>query len=81
METIYTYDEKNSDRLATLSNNSGLFLASDPFNYTMTAPYGLIISGNWSVMGDIQVLDNLSDEIGITHEAVECEVVEDSNDK
>ncbi len=81
METISTYDEKSPDRLVTLPNNSGFFVASDPFDYTMTSSYGLIIRGNWFVAEDIQALDNLSDEMGITHEAAEGEVVENSNDE
>lgn len=69
METIYTYDNKKNERLVTLSSNSGLYLASDPFNYTVNAAKSaLIISGMLFVMGDIQSLDNLSDDIGVTHE-------------
>ena len=76
MKTIYTYDNpNNNEQIMTLSSNSGLFLASDPFNYTMSNSYGLVLSGNLYVMSDIRALDYLSDEIGITHEAVEGEVV------
>jgi hypothetical protein len=77
MNTIHTYDSMN-DRQVTFSQNSGLLFASDPFNCTINSAIGLIISGSLSVMGDVHALDNLSDEIGITHEAIEGEIVENS---
>ncbi|MGO9612950.1 MAG: hypothetical protein ACLPX5_07945 [Dissulfurispiraceae bacterium] len=78
MNTIYTYEKKDD---VVAGNNSGLFLASDPFSYTASVSHGLIISGIWSVLEDIDVLDNLSDEIGVVHESVEGEVVENNTDE
>ena len=80
MSTIHTYDNTN-DRQEVFSHNSGLLFASDPFNYTINSAVGLIVSGSLSVMGDIHALDNLSDEIGITHEAIEGEFVEISTNE
>ncbi len=80
MNTIHTYDNAN-DRQGVFSQNSGLLFASDPFNYTINSPLGLIVSGGQSVMGDIHALDNLSDEIGITHEAIEGEIIENSTNE
>lgn len=78
MNTISTYERKDT---IVVGNSSGLFLASDPFNYTANVSNGLIIGGVWSVMEDISALDNLSDEIGVVHESVEGEVVENSGDE
>jgi hypothetical protein len=80
MNTIHTYDNTN-DRQGGFSQNSGLLFASDPSNYTMNSPLGLIVSGSQPVMGDIHALDNLSDEIGITHEAIEGEIIENSTNE
>jgi len=80
MNTIHT-DNNTNDSQVIFSQNSGLLFASDPFNCTMNGTFGLIISGSWSVRGDIHAFDNLSDEIGITHEAIEGEIVENSNNK
>jgi hypothetical protein len=77
MNTIHTYDNAN-DRQMTFSSNSGLLFASDPFNYTMDTTFGVIVNEAWSVIGDIHALDYLSDEIGITHEVAEGEIVENS---
>lgn len=82
MERIYTYDKKNSERVVTLSQNSGLYFASNPVNITINIPpRGLTITGIWSVAADIEALDSVSDEIGITHEDAEGEVAEASNDE
>ena len=80
MNMIHTYDNTN-DRQVTFSQNSGLLFASDPFNCTMNSALGLIVSSSRSVMGDIHALDNLSDEIGITHEAIEGEIIENSTNE
>ena len=80
MNIIHT-DDKTIDRQGTFSQDSGLFVASNPFNYTINSELSLIVTGSRSVMGDIQVLDNLSDEIGITHEAIEGEIIENSTNE
>ena len=80
MNMIHTYDNTN-DRQVTFSQNSGLLFASDPFNCTINSAFGLIISGSLSVMADIHAFDNLSDEIGITHETIEGEIVENNTNE
>ena len=70
---IYTFEEEN--KRTTSEINSGLFLASDPFSYTMNATSGIIIRGLSPVNEDVMAFDSLSDEIGITHEIVEGEIV------
>jgi hypothetical protein len=69
---IYTFEEKGREIISWI--NSGLFLASDPFSYTMNATSGMIITGISPVNEDIMAFDSLSDEIGITHEIVEGEI-------
>lgn len=71
---IYTFEEEKNKK-TTSWINSGLFLASDPFNYTINATSGMIISGVSPANEDVMAFDSLSDEIGITHEIVEGEIV------
>jgi hypothetical protein len=75
---IYTFEEKN--KRITSGINSGLFLASDPFSYTMNAMSGMIISGISPANEDVMAFNSLSDEIGITHEIVEGEIVAGDED-
>lgn len=74
---IYTFD---NNREIKSSLESGLFLASDPFNYTMSATSGVIIRGVSPINADVMAFDSLSDEIGITHETVEGEIVAGDED-
>jgi hypothetical protein len=76
---IYTFEENNR-RIESSWINSGLFLASDPFNYTINATSGIIISGVSPANEDVLAFDSLSDEIGITHEMVEGEIVAGDED-
>lgn len=77
MERTETYTDVFENNLGTLSNNSGLLLASDPFKYTMTSPHGVMIIGGLCDFERVaQALDNLSDEIGLTHEVVSGEIPE-----
>ncbi len=75
---IYTF-EKNNEKITSWIN-SGQFLASDPFNYTINVASGIIISGVSPANEDIMAFDSLSDEIGITHEIVEGEIVAGDED-
>lgn len=75
---IYTFEEEN--KRTTSGINSGLSLASNPFSYTMSATSGVIISGVSPANEDIMAFDSLSDEIGLTHETVEGEIVAGDED-
>jgi hypothetical protein len=75
---IYTFEEKK--KRITSGIKSGLFLASDPFSYTMNATSGMIITGVSPANEDVMAFNSLSDEIGITHEIVEGEIVAGDED-
>jgi hypothetical protein len=75
---IYTIEKDNNRSESWI--NSGLFLASDPFNYTTNATSGIIISAVPHANEAVIAFDSLSDEIGIKHEIVEGEVVASDED-
>lgn len=80
MENTYTVNNC-ATQLRTFNKDSGIIFVSNPSNITMTPSSGLTIVNTWSVVGNIQALDQLSDDIGVTHEVVIGEIVDNLIDE
>lgn len=78
MESYTNELQKNQ---ITVANISGFPMLSDPEQYTSNS-FSFIIPFNFSIVSDLvsKALDNLPDEIGITHETVSGEVPECNSD-
>ncbi len=76
-----TYTDKIENGQSTLSDSSGLFLFSDPSNYTGNISHGpVLLRISYDMERVSKALDDLSDEIGTTHEIVTGKISENNEE-
>lgn len=75
---IYTNETENFK--TTLSDYSGVVLFRGPSNYTADSFQNVIVLEEpYIIEGVMRALDDLSDEVGITHETVIGEILEEND--